>query len=173
MPAPDSTAIRPTQKALEEALPLADQILREIELGEVPLAKVALKASRLARLLNDFDIQKTMQFEASGYPCQSGIVPAQAWALAVAAGRGDEERDKDGNTKELVYVESIETLEAQARAAELVLSKITDTPKPQNAFFPMRQYSGESNRWHFRRQQPASQADELSFTTRLFADTMN
>ena len=134
---PDATgaAIPPTRKALEEALPLAEVILRNIELADAPLATVALKTARLARLLNDFDIQKTMQFEAAGYPCSDGFVPAEAWNLAIAAGRGYEERDK--KTKELrpfIYIESIEALEAQARCAELVLSKIVDTPKRANDF---------------------------------------
>jgi hypothetical protein len=63
-----SENIPPTRKALREALELSEEILRKIELNELPLANVALKASRLARLLNDFDAQKTMEYEASGYP---------------------------------------------------------------------------------------------------------
>jgi len=35
------------------ALSLAEEILRNIELSEIPLANACLKAARLARLLND------------------------------------------------------------------------------------------------------------------------
>ena len=40
---------------LAEALALSDQILQNLELAEIPLAAVCLKAARLARLLNDTD----------------------------------------------------------------------------------------------------------------------
>ncbi len=44
--------IPPTPKALEEALSLSGEILKDIELSSLSLAKIALKTSRLARLLN-------------------------------------------------------------------------------------------------------------------------
>jgi len=40
---------------LEEALALSEELLQNIELGELPMAQVCLKAARLARLLNDPD----------------------------------------------------------------------------------------------------------------------
>jgi hypothetical protein len=49
--------IPPTKKALAEALQLSSEILRNIELNEIPLENVALKTGRLARLLNDFEMQ--------------------------------------------------------------------------------------------------------------------
>ncbi len=45
-------------QVLQEALSLSGEILKNIELSEIPLANIALKASRLGRLLNDFDWQK-------------------------------------------------------------------------------------------------------------------
>ena len=44
--------ITPTPEALEEALNLSVEILKDIELSRVPLWSAALKASRLASLLN-------------------------------------------------------------------------------------------------------------------------
>src|SRR5262249_16157293 len=134
MPDRIEPSVTPSTKALAEALHLAEELLRELELGEVSLARLALKASRLARLLNDFDMQKTMQFESSGYPCELGIVPQAAWNLGIVAGRGYSELDKSVSPKknQFIYVESIEALEAQVRGSEIVLSKITDTPKPAN-----------------------------------------
>ena len=48
-----SEIVPPTTEALKEALTLSSEILRNIELSEIPLTNIALKASRLARLLND------------------------------------------------------------------------------------------------------------------------
>jgi len=42
-------------------------------MNEIPLTNIALKTSRLARLLNDCDMEKTLQFEASGYPVEQGV----------------------------------------------------------------------------------------------------
>ena len=44
--------VSPTSEALEESLDLSEEILKDIELSSLPLWSVALKASRLARLLN-------------------------------------------------------------------------------------------------------------------------
>lgn len=53
-----SDVIPPSRQSLAEALTLSADILRNVELSELPLANIALKASRLARLLNEFDVQK-------------------------------------------------------------------------------------------------------------------
>jgi len=58
------TIVPPSAEALKEALSLSEEILRNIELSELPLTNIALKASRLARLLNEYDVQKIMEFEA-------------------------------------------------------------------------------------------------------------
>ena len=56
--------IPPSRDALREALSLSVDILRNIELVELPLSNVVLKASRLARLLNDFDMQRGAKGDA-------------------------------------------------------------------------------------------------------------
>jgi len=60
--------IPPSPEALEEALALSEEILKDLELSRVPLWNAALKAGRLARLLNHEKAQQIFQFEASGYP---------------------------------------------------------------------------------------------------------
>jgi len=60
--------IIPTPEALEEALNLSAEILKDIELSRVPLWTAALKASRLASLLNQSEAQEIFNFEANGYP---------------------------------------------------------------------------------------------------------
>lgn len=100
--------VPPSTAALREALDLSADILRNIELSEIPLTNVALKASRLARLLNEYDAQKIMEFEAGGYPSTPEGMPPDIWRLAVIAGRTYETKDKEtGETKEFAYVHSI------------------------------------------------------------------
>lgn len=41
----------------KEALKLADEALRELELSKTSLTSIALKASRIARISGDFDMQ--------------------------------------------------------------------------------------------------------------------
>jgi len=85
--------IPPSRQALREALALSEEVLRNVELSELPLANIALKVSRLARLLNDFSHQKVMEYEASGYPSTPDGVPPDAYKLAVLAGRESQIKD--------------------------------------------------------------------------------
>ena len=92
--------VPPTPKALTEAPELVDTIQREIELDEIPLGNVALKAARLARLPNDFEMQKLLEYEIGGYPSDGEGV----FILASKAGRRFEEKDrKTGETNQYVY----------------------------------------------------------------------
>jgi hypothetical protein len=108
------TDIPPSPQALEEALSLSEEILADIELVRIPLSSVALKASRLARLLNDYDFEQIMTYEAGGYPVEQGFFPPEAWKLAVLAGRKWTEKDKQTNEdKDFAYGDSISHLENQ------------------------------------------------------------
>ena len=99
-------------------------------MGQVSLTSAALKASRLARLLNDFDFQKIMKYEASGYPVGAdGILDSEAWELAVLAGRRYESVDSQTKKQqEYVYVESISALEKDIEIAEASLAAATTHP---------------------------------------------
>lgn len=119
--------IPPSQQALKEALDLSEEILRNIELNELPLANIALKASRLARLLNDLETQKIMQYESSGYPSTPDGVPLEVFRLATIAGRQFEQKGpEDGEVKQLVYLESIGNLEQTIRIANAALEAARD-----------------------------------------------
>jgi hypothetical protein len=119
--------IPPNRRALEEALALSEEVLRNIELSELPLANIALKASRLARLLNEYKFQKIMEYEASGYPGTPEGVHPDIFALAILAGRGFKEKDaKTGELKDLIYRSSIAELEHDTRIAEAALDAARD-----------------------------------------------
>ena len=108
------TDIPPNPQAFEEALSLSEEILTDIELVRIPLSNVALKASRLARILNDNDYEQMMLYEAGGYPVDQGLFLPESWRLAVIAGRKWVQKDaKTGEEKEFAYGDSISEIENQ------------------------------------------------------------
>jgi len=112
-------AVPPNPSALEEALELSEHILADIELDRIPLSSVALKATRLARILNDRDHEMAFTYEASGYPMEAGVIPFEAWLLTELAGRRWSQVDiKTGEKKEYAYVESISQLEDELDIAK-------------------------------------------------------
>jgi hypothetical protein len=125
--------IPPSMASLLEARVLSEDILKNIELNELPLSNVALKAARLARLLNDFAYQEVMKFEASGYPSDPGGVTPVGWAAAQLAGRVHVVADppspttkQAGGTKELADVESLAVLEERITTAQIALQSAKD-----------------------------------------------
>lgn len=119
--------VPPTGQALREALALSDVILKNIELSEMPLANIALKASRLGRLMNDFVGQKIMEYEVSGYPSTPDGVDPNVYALAVLAGRELQFKDdKTGVISKHIYLTSIEQLEQDAKLVDVALAAARD-----------------------------------------------
>jgi hypothetical protein len=72
----------------DSALVLADELLADIELGNVDPVAVARKAGRLARLLDDADAVAWLAYETSGYP--SGTLDPVSWRAAERSGRTEE-----------------------------------------------------------------------------------
>ena len=116
-----------SKKALEDALVLADEALSNLELSNTPLSTVALKASRLARLLNDPDRQRIFQMEASGYPHPLNGYQPGVWRMLEVAGRITQEKDtKTGEIKSYGYWSSIEELEQAIEAGKVRLAAAVD-----------------------------------------------
>ena len=119
--------IPPTPEALEEAVELSSDILKDIELSRVPLRTSALKASRLARLLNHLDAQKIFQYEAGGYPSAPSGVPPDVWPLVQMSGRTYEQKDSTSNqTRTVAFLESIEQLEQEIESCRIGLESARD-----------------------------------------------
>jgi hypothetical protein len=119
--------VPPSREALNEALALSTEILRNLELSEMPLSNIALKVGRLARLLNDFEMQRILKYETRGYPCEPAGIQPEIYQLAVAAGR--EFTEEEAGTKQPVkriYTEPIEKLEAVFRVGEASLAAAAD-----------------------------------------------
>jgi hypothetical protein len=120
-----SEQIKPSRAALIEALSLSAEVLADVELSRTPLTNAALKASRLARLLNEFDYQKVFQYEAGGYPTTATGMPREIWRLATLANRKYEHKAGE-DVKEVAFIESIEQLEEQIQAAKLGIDAARD-----------------------------------------------
>lgn len=69
----------------QAALALAEELLSNIELSELPAAALARKAGRLARLLDDEDALGWLRYEITGYP--DGTLDPAAWAAATRSNR--------------------------------------------------------------------------------------
>jgi len=50
------------------ALELASSLLDELELGEAPLDRIVLRSARLARLINDADVEQWLRWERQNFP---------------------------------------------------------------------------------------------------------
>lgn len=112
-------------KALREALDLSVEMLRNIELSELPLAALCLKASRLARLIGDFNMQTLFEYEASGYPYVPEGISLDVYKLGQLAGR-EFHKNEDGKTKAYMYCHSVGELESNLAASQAALHTATD-----------------------------------------------
>jgi len=137
-----SEIVPPTTEALKEALSLSSEILRNIELSEIPLTNIALKTSRLARLLNDYDVQTIMEYEAGGYPSKPDGVPQDVWRLAVMAGRKYEIKDSEtGEIKKYAWTQPITEWEQEVKTAEKELEAARDPDISISSANPMQTVS--------------------------------
>ena len=111
-PGASESQIPVTAEVLHEAEALSSDILRDIELTGIPLSVVVLKALRLARILNDFDMQQIFEWESGGYPRNASGVSRGGWEAGEKAGRAFFKRDPESETpQQRVYIESIEEME--------------------------------------------------------------
>lgn len=118
--------IQPNASVVKEALELSEEILKNIELDEIPLSNIALKTTRLARLLNEFDYQKIMEYEAGGYPLTPSGVQEDVFKLGRLAKRNYQKKDKYGKLRDFIHIKSIEQLELEIESAKIGLEAATD-----------------------------------------------
>jgi hypothetical protein len=144
--------IPPSRKALEEALGLSDEILRNTELNEITLSAIALKASRLARLLNDFDYQQAFEYEASGYPSDPDGVQPDVWKVAQLSGRVHLSKEKDTDEPtEKACLQSISALQNAIDVSQSALAAAKDPNVSVSSANPHQHLQQPSGNFHERR----------------------
>ena len=108
----ENIAVPPSALALAEAEVLSSEIFRDIELSQIPLSLVALKALRLARIINDFEAQQIFEWESGGYPREADGVSNNVWLMGIKAERIFYSRKTSGEAPvQRMYSNSIEELE--------------------------------------------------------------
>lgn len=140
-------SIKPSSVALQEALQLSDEILRNIELSELPLSNIALKSSRLARLLNEFEYQKIFEYEAGGYPKTPTGVSSETWALVEKAGRTYQQMSEKGESEDFAFLESIEEFEQQIETGRIGLDAARDGDVSVSSANPNQYVTGGIGNW--------------------------
>lgn len=149
----EPSQIPTNRKALQESLGLSEEILKNIELSEIPLTNIALKAIRLARLLNDFESQQIFQYEVSGYPTTPDGVEPEVFHLAEKANRDYQHKDdKTGEIKNYAYLESIEQLEHDKDIAEVALPAAQDRDVSVTSANPYQHVQTPVGNWNERKQ---------------------
>lgn len=124
---PLNPAIPATAEFLKEAETLSADILKDIELSQAPLSVVVLKALRLARILNDFDVQQIFEWESGGYPRVASGVSSEVWAAGTGANRIFFGSDSTpAAPKPFMYMESIEQMEQTVEMATISLQAAQD-----------------------------------------------
>ena len=112
----------------EEALILAEEILKNIELEEISMNSVVMKCSRLARLASNPTIMKAFQYELAGYPKdKKGRFLPETWVIGDVFNRVHLDTDKDGKCEQYMFTETITELEASLESLKKYL-EISTTP---------------------------------------------
>ena len=103
----------------EEALKLSEEILKNIELSEIPLQSVVLKCSRLGRLTNNQSAVDLFRYELAGYPQdKNGSILIEAFNLARNVNRVFSQKDKIGVVGEYIFPETVAELEIEVETAK-------------------------------------------------------
>lgn len=111
------------EEKLRAALELCEELLEDLELSNRTLTQLAMRASRLARLIGNDDKQQIFLYEAAGYPMPPKDSPERRESnrLAMLAGRSYQVKEGD---EEVTYYnrKSIEIIEHEAEILKLDLS---------------------------------------------------
>lgn len=114
---------------MREGFELSSEILKALELGQGSLASIALRAVRLARLLNDEENETLLQYEVRGYPKNPRPLSAAEWQMANRARRGYQHFDATKKEwTDVVYTDSIEEIDLEVEALKLRLQAAANAP---------------------------------------------
>jgi hypothetical protein len=111
----------------KEIVELAEEILRNIELDEIPLRNTLLKCARLARLTGSENAINLFNYELNGYPKdEKGLVLYKAFDLSRHVNRPFKKKDDFGTEKEYMISETVAELEAELETAKTQMSVAHD-----------------------------------------------
>ena len=108
----------------EQALEACEKVINGIEDGTISVSSSLLLCKRIARLVNDAEGQKWLDYEYGGYPSCNGI-PQYAWKIGAKHGRTYREKDKNGNNSEFMFTELCGELESSIESGMKALGNYT------------------------------------------------
>lgn len=115
---------------IQECTELANEILKNFELSEIPISNIILKCLRLCRLLGDEDGILLFTYESSGYPSNQSGMTDDSWRISKIAGRRyfSVEKDKDGTSRSEEYAKTtlIAEMDETIAAQKIRLSSSMD-----------------------------------------------
>ena len=136
---------------IKECVSLAEEILKNFELSELPIGNIILKGVRLCRLINDEDGFLLFTYESSGYPqTEDGFMTKDAWRISKLAGRRyykKEEKNGKETNKEYAFTAILSSMEQEVESSKLRL-KVANDPNVSISSANPRQYvsGGYTNR---------------------------
>lgn len=112
-----------TLGSVSDSLVLSERLLEDLEMGTSTLTSIALKASRLARLMGNIDIHEIMLCEVNGYPERDNKKTPESWRLAGIAQRTYKAAE-GGVEKTFGDFETIEQLESDIEGVKARMSTL-------------------------------------------------
>lgn len=107
---------------IKEALNSAEEIMKNIELGEISLSSISLKCLKLARLSAHKKAIRAFQYEGSGYPQDKyGLVVHEAFNLARFLNRVYLDKNSNGKLDEYMFPDSAAKLESSLETKKKLL----------------------------------------------------
>jgi hypothetical protein len=110
----------------EECISLSNEILKNIELSELPNSKILLKCLRLCRLLKDEIGVKIFTCETSGYKKTANGIFQQDFEIGRKMGRVSQYKDTKGNVSEHMQTELLQEIEETIEANKLLITSSKD-----------------------------------------------
>ena len=109
-----------------QALEACEKVINGIEDGEISVSSALLLCKKIARLVNDEEGQEWLGYEYGGYPRdKEGYILHEAWQLAAKHGRSYQSNDKEGNKKEVIFIELCGELEASIESEKKAIGNYT------------------------------------------------
>src|SRR5574344_1509907 len=112
----------------EECTKLAEEILKNIEMSEIPFKSIILKGLRLCRLMNDETGIKIFTYESTGYPLnETGHLTSEAWDLCKLVGRIYYDKNDKDKYEQFAFTSTIAEMES-TNIAQLERMKVASDP---------------------------------------------
>lgn len=111
---------------VEQAIEACDKVINGIEDGTISTSSSLLLCKKIARLVNDYDGIKWLDFEYGGYPLDNdGYIMKEAWNIATMHGRDYKVKDENGEIKNYIFTELSSELETIIESNKIAIGNFS------------------------------------------------